>query len=130
VLDHEVVLPSVRVQRFDTVAEQMACLRRDLSNFCDGVEPAGAETVAAFEQARALLEALYDQHLTLHGEAGRARTGTPLDGQSKEPALSKVVASGRGAVAAFSMNGPVATTGGVATSGGISGIHVSPDDST
>lgn len=122
VIDRPLAEKRVPLNELTLALPQLTQVRRALSDYVDGVatvSPRDQELNNLLAQARGLLEALYSQHVTLAGEAGRPSTGSPL---ADKTALSDaVVASGDEAIAAHTLSGQAATSGGINIAGGVRG---------
>jgi hypothetical protein len=92
-------------------------LQGGLEDYYDGVKQVRADDPALLSvlgAAREALEGLYGQSVTFAGESGRPRTGTALSARDVDTRVATITASGKGAVAAYTISGPVATAGGMA----------------
>lgn len=118
---------SVAARDLDHAAPTVAILHDALANYVNGLNDLAADEAAVRElagQARALLEALYRQHLTFTGESGRPRTGIPLEQLEATARLQSFAGSGTGAVIAHTIRDQVATSGGVNVGGNVQGgVH-------
>jgi hypothetical protein len=134
VLDGPLTETPVGSAELAEAAPQLAKVRTALADYADGVLHVTADDEAlsdAAASARGLLEILYRQHLTLVGEKGRPVTGSPLTADEMSRGQQAIIASGEAAIAADTISGQAATTGGVNIGGGVhGGVHMGgkPDD--
>lgn len=88
-----------------------------LEDYRYGVMPVRVEDPALLRSvgaARDALEGLYGQSITFRGEADRPETGSPLGAAEVDARVGAITASGQAAVAAHTISGPLATSGGMA----------------
>jgi hypothetical protein len=117
VLDGALPAATAEPTTLDQLAPEIAEVRIGLETYSAGITPVSegdpqlADLVA---KARDLLELAYGKHVTFTGETGRPTTGTDLPDDEHRARLVAISASGTGAVAAHTIDGPVATTGGIA----------------
>jgi hypothetical protein len=117
VLDAELVGTAVDPKALEEAASGLKVLQGALEDYQDGVKqvvPDDSELLGAVRGARDALEGLYGQRITFAGETGRPPTGTALSAEEVDARVATITASGKGAVAAYSISGPVATSGGMA----------------
>jgi hypothetical protein len=122
VLDGQLVPTAVDPKALEEAASGLKVLQGALEDYHDGVKQVRADDPALLgvvRAAREALEGLYGQSVTFAGEAGRPRTGTALSAHDVDTRVATITASGKGAVAAYTLSGPVATAGGMAAGGDV-----------
>jgi len=127
VLDGSLAETPVASAELAAAVPQLAQVRSALADYADGVVRVTLDNKALSEAAagaRGLLETLYRQHLTFIGEAGRPATGSLLTSDEISRGQQAIVASGRGAIAAETISGQAASSGGINIGGGVhGGVH-------
>jgi len=127
VLDGSLAETRVASTELAEAAPQLAKVRSALADYADGVVRVTADDEALSEaaaRARGLLETLYRQHVTFLGETGRPATGSPLTGDEISHGQQAIVASGDAAIAAETISGQAASSGGINIGGGVhGGVH-------
>ena len=105
VLDGDLVGGPVDLAVLDRYTDQLRELRSAVAEVADGLtdpDPSDADLMARVAGLRGLLEVIYGQHITFHGEQ-RPTTGTPLPADAATTIVNQVTtvtASGPGSVAA------------------------------
>ena len=136
VLDGSLAETPVASAELAEAAPQLAQVRSALADYADGVARVTLDNEALSEaaaRARGLLETLYRQHVTFTGETGRPATGSSLTSNEISRGQQAIVASGRAAIAAETISGQAASSGGINVGGGVhGGIHTggNADDGT